>query len=234
MLILSIDTTGRAGAVALARGDASACEIIASSPLEGGTYSAQLAPTIAALLERNRLKLAGLNGIAVAHGPGSFTGLRVGLAAVKALAEIIRVPIAAVSLLEALALAAQRRAAEPGVYSQIMAALDAGRSEFYVAEYRVHGNRAELQRQFVAHCEEFIAAVRGQARAGAGPVVTPDDAVAQAAGTAGLHLERVPRPSVADVARIGLRKLAAGETVSAADLDAEYIRRSDAEIFAKP
>src|SRR4051812_13670296 len=95
MLILSIDTSGKNGSVALARGDAEKFQLIATSPVEGGTFSAQLIPQIARLLSQNNLKKSDIDAFAAATGPGSFTGLRIGLTAVKGLAEILRKPIAA-------------------------------------------------------------------------------------------------------------------------------------------
>src|SRR4051812_49877103 len=95
MLILSIHTSGKNGSVALARGDAERFELIATSPVEGGTFSAQLIPQIARLLSENNLKKSNIDGFAAATGPGSFTGLRIGLTAVKGLAEILGKPIAA-------------------------------------------------------------------------------------------------------------------------------------------
>src|SRR5437868_15059114 len=103
MVLLALDTSGREGSLALARvtpGQAEV-EVVEVVPLAGGTFSAQLIPQIAAALEKHGFRKSDFAGFAVVSGPGSFTGLRVGLAAVKALAEILRKPIAAVSLLEA-------------------------------------------------------------------------------------------------------------------------------------
>ena len=82
--------------------------------LEGGNFSAQLVPQISGLLTKHGLTKSDIDGFAVAAGPGSFTGLRVGLAAIKALAEILRKPIAAISLLEAVARAAGREGRRVG------------------------------------------------------------------------------------------------------------------------
>jgi tRNA threonylcarbamoyladenosine biosynthesis protein TsaB len=229
VLILAVDTSGRSGGVALVRGDAQSFEVVASAPLAGGTYSAQLVPQIAALLEQQKLGLDQLDGFAVAAGPGSFTGLRVGLATVKGLAEVARKPIAAVSVLEAVAAAVQHDGAEVTI-----AALDAGRGEVYVAEYRVHPSGRELARELIAQHAEFVAEIRGEAKGAVGPIATPDESVAALAAAAGLRLLRVPMPGVADIARLGLAKLLAREVVSVGELDANYIRRSDAEIFSTP
>ena len=92
MLILAIDTSWKHGGLALARGDAQSFELLESAPLEGGTFSAQLVPQTARLLATRNLTKADLDGFAAASGPGSFTGLRVGLAAIKGLAEALKKP----------------------------------------------------------------------------------------------------------------------------------------------
>ena len=99
-------------------------------PLEGGTFSAQLVPQIAALLAKHGFSKTDIGGFAVVSGPGSFTGVRVGLAAIKALAEVLEKPIAAVSLLEAVAVSG-------GSSGRVTAVLDAGRGEVYAGEYEV-------------------------------------------------------------------------------------------------
>src|SRR6516165_8548989 len=102
MLLLATDTSGAHGSIALAD-----CEsgkdpaILELVPLTAGAFSAQLVPEIAALLKKQGFTRNQLGAFAVASGPGSFTGLRVGLAAIKAFAEVLGKPIAAVSLLEA-------------------------------------------------------------------------------------------------------------------------------------
>ena len=114
MLLLAADTSGKHGSIALARcGPDEECEVLEVVPLAGGTFSAQLVPQIAGLLEKHGFSKQDVGALAVVSGPGSFTGLRVGLAAIKALAEVLGAPIAVVSLLEAVATAsvtATRRA----------------------------------------------------------------------------------------------------------------------------
>src|ERR1700744_4634937 len=98
MLLLSVDTSGKNGSIALARGEFDGgCEVFDVVALEGGTFSAQLVPQISALLAKHGFAKGDMDGFVVASGPGSFTGLRVGLAAIKALAEILKKPIAAIS-----------------------------------------------------------------------------------------------------------------------------------------
>ena len=220
MLLLSTDTSGRNGSIALARcGPGKACEVLEVVPLEGGTFSAQLVPQIAALLVRHGSTKDQLDAFAVASGPGSFTGLRVGLAAIKALAEVLHKPIAAVSLLEGVAVSA-------GAKGNIIAALDAGRGEVYVGEYEV-GETAKCLN------ERLISANELPSIAGARPIVTPDKNVAGAARAAGLSVEEIARPDSGAIADLGWQKILAGEILTPEALEANYIRRSD-EIFSKP
>src|SRR5215467_8504915 len=144
MLLLVTDTSGRNGNVALARaGDGVASngvDLIEELPLAGGTFSAQLVPQIAALLSKHGFSKADIGAFIVISGPGSFTGLRVGLAAIKALAEILSKPIVPISLLEVVAFAA-------GKQGRVLAALDAGRGEIYGGEYEIRGDAARLVRE---------------------------------------------------------------------------------------
>src|SRR5277367_1904126 len=106
MLLLAVDTSGKHGSIALARcTPEDACVAIELAPLAGGTFSADLVPQIAALLDRHGFSKVDLGAFAVVSGPGSFTGLRIGLAVIKALAEVLAKPIVPVSLLEVVAVA---------------------------------------------------------------------------------------------------------------------------------
>jgi tRNA threonylcarbamoyladenosine biosynthesis protein TsaB len=222
MLLLAADTSGKPGSIALARGDQDSFEALEVVPLEGGTFSAQLVPQMAELLARHGVSKHKLDAFVVGSGPGSFTGLRVGMAAIKGLAEVLHKPIAAVSLLEV-------AAASGSIEGRVVAALDAGRGEVYAGEYEVGGGNARLERESLLNEEEFVALVRGKQAV----VVTPDKLALAWAQKHGLEALAVEHPRCDALARIGLKKLLAGETVSPADLEANYIRRSDAEIFAK-
>ena len=100
MLVLAADSSSKHGSIALAQcGPGEVCNVIEIAALEGGTFSAQLVPQIAALLTKHGSGKQDIGAFAVVSGPGSFTGLRIGLAAIKALGEVLAKPIAAVSLL---------------------------------------------------------------------------------------------------------------------------------------
>ena len=226
MLLLGADTSGKHGSIALARvshdsAKSTELEIIEVVPLAGGTFSAQLVPQIAALLSKHGLKKEQIGAFAVASGPGSFTGLRVGLAAIKALAEVMHKPITPVSLLEALARAGAAR-------GKVVAALDAGRGEVYVGEYEVLPEISLCLRERLLTVPELVAAASGET------VVTPDEILFNQLKARDVAVEKIDRPRSDAIARLGWAKLQGGETVSPEELEANYIRRSDAEIFSKP
>jgi tRNA threonylcarbamoyladenosine biosynthesis protein TsaB len=195
-------------------------EVIRIASLVGGTFSAELVPQIAALLSSDGFSKADIGAFVVASGPGSFTGLRIGLAAVKALAEVLNKPIAAVSLLEVCVFIG-------GSEGKVMAALDAGRGDVYVGEVDRSTQTAPTLREHILTRSEFLFRATGWT------VVTPDSALAEAAIAAGLSVSRLAPISAADVARFGWRKILAGDTVAPEQLEANYIRRTDAEMLAR-
>jgi tRNA threonylcarbamoyladenosine biosynthesis protein TsaB len=224
MLLLAIDTSGKNGSIALARaGEPTAegdFELIEIAPLVGGTFSAQLIPQVAELLSSNGFMKTAIGAFVVASGPGSFTGLRVGLAAAKALAEVLGKPIATVSLLEVCVFIS-------GLQGKVMAALDAGRGEVYAGEYVVPASAGQVPGEHVVTRDEFLAQAKGWT------VVTPDSALAAAASATGLSVSMLAPVSADAVARLGWRKIQSGETVTPEQLEANYIRRTDAELFEK-
>ena len=230
MLLLAIDTSGRHGSIALARAEEDAqasgeaeirdIEILEVVPLSGGTFSAQLVPQVAVTLNKHGFSKNDIGGFAVASGPGSFTGLRVGLAAIKGLAEILGKPIAIVSTLEAVAHGS-------GCEGKVTAVLDAGRGEVYAGEYEISLGNAQCISEQLLTTEEFMVRMRG-AR-----VVTCDGVFAEAAKAAGMSFSIIEPINASAIARIGWRKIRAGDTISPEHLQANYIRRTDAEILAK-
>lgn len=237
MLVLGIDTSGKSGGITLAEGDAQSFRVIESSPIAGGTFSAQLVPTIASLLAKHGYTLKDLAGFAVASGPGSFTGLRVGLSAVKGLAEVLGQPVATVSILQAVAAGATRAGNIPPSHPVCRAALDASREEVFLGEYECLDQPApKMLSESLLSLEAL--ADRASAWRDTANLITPDTTVIEGLRRLvppelRLNASLVPRPTSEDVARIGLHKLLVGETVSVEKLDANYIRRSDAEIFSK-
>ncbi len=121
-LLLAIDTCGPTGSVALGRIPGRDLEILGQTELAGRTYSATLVSAVADLLHSAGLELRNLDGIVVVNGPGSFTGVRVGVSAAKGLAQGAEIPVVAISRLEVLS----RKSGVPS------AALDAHRGEVYL------------------------------------------------------------------------------------------------------
>jgi tRNA threonylcarbamoyladenosine biosynthesis protein TsaB len=230
-LLLATDTSGRNGSIALAlvTPGQSDVEIVEVVPLAGGAFSAQLVPQIGALLEKHGYRKGDLGAFAVVSGPGSFTGLRVGLAAIKALAEALQKPIAAISLLEAVAWTSTAHGAARG---RILAALDAGRGDVYVGDYEL-GPQMHMRNERPLSREEFIAEAKG-AEASPKTIVTPDAVLAEMVRSAGIHAELIEYPNAGVIARLGWERLQRGQTVRPEELEANYIRHSDAEIFSKP
>jgi tRNA threonylcarbamoyladenosine biosynthesis protein TsaB len=227
MLILAIDTSGQSGGITLAEADGGSFRLVESAAIAGGTFSAQLIPTLAALLKKHGYGVKDLGGFAAASGPGSFTGLRVGLSAIKGLAETLHKPIATVSVLEALASLADGA-------GKIAAAMDAGRKEVFLGLYEARGENSDrtwtMQREELLTEQDFLASL-GTERPAA--IITSDAALAELASSTHSAVVVVTPPGSEVIARIGAGKLLAGDTVSVEALDANYLRRSDAEIFFK-
>lgn len=227
MLILGIDTSSKQGGAALieARSDGSDYRALEIVGIEGGTFSAELVPQVAVMLARHDRAKEQLDGIAVITGPGSFTGLRVGLAAVKGLAETLRIPIAGISMLEVVAGASSAR-------DTVHAVLDAGRGEVYIGEYKANGRSVTCVREYLQPLLRLMEELKALGHAAR--VVTPDATVAEAIRSNGTRVMRIIRPRPDVIARLGLRRILAGRTIEPEVLDANYIRRSDAEIFSPP
>ncbi|HEX8266454.1 MAG TPA: tRNA (adenosine(37)-N6)-threonylcarbamoyltransferase complex dimerization subunit type 1 TsaB [Pyrinomonadaceae bacterium] len=128
-LILSLETSTRSGGVALLRGN----EVLAErAGKENSSQSAQLLSDIREILQKNDLNLNQINLFAVAVGPGSFTGLRIGLATAKALAMALKTPIAGISTLEAAASCSEKD-------GEICVVLPAGRNEYFAQSFKKSG-----------------------------------------------------------------------------------------------
>jgi tRNA threonylcarbamoyladenosine biosynthesis protein TsaB len=215
MRLLLIHTAGGEGSVALAD-TAQAQAIVATEVLPGRTSSERLVPAVRRLMEMSGFRLGELAALVVVYGPGSFTGVRVGLSAAKGLSEAGGVPLVAVSRLALLA------ACVDGARESVHAVLDAGRGEFYYGEYV--GRRCLREALMVR--EDVIAAVAS------GVVVVCEAKVEES--LAELRPKVVVEPSAADALPLAVERIVAKEFDDAATLDANYLRRTDAEIFAKP
>lgn len=215
-LLLGIDTCGPSGTVALGRLTGDGMEVIGQIELEGRSYSSTLVAAVGELLAKSESELNQVGGIAAVNGPGSFTGVRVGLSAVKGLAEPAQIPVVAVSRLEVLA-------ANAGVAA---AALDAHRGEIFLRLGGAGLNSKEL----LAGAAELrglaappLIAVCDESAAGLLASVWPD--TEQVRGDA---------PRAADALKLCAERFKRGRFVDLALLDGHYLRRSDAEIIGEP
>jgi tRNA threonylcarbamoyladenosine biosynthesis protein TsaB len=215
-LLLAIDTCGPTGSVALGRLAGRDLEVLGQTELEGRSYSATLVAAVADLLEDAGVALRELGGIVAVNGPGSFTGVRVGLSAVKGLAEPAQIPVVAISRLQVLS----RKSGVPSC------ALDAHRGEVYLRLEEL-GKQA---RELLAGKQELAAIAPAPLR-----VAVCDDSAAGLFAEAwpGVQLVRCEAPMAKDALRLGEARLVAGGNVDLALLDGHYLRRSDAEIFGE-
>jgi universal bacterial protein YeaZ len=191
-------------------------EILGERELAGRTYSATLISAISELLAASGVALENLGGIVAVNGPGSFTGVRVGLAAVKGLADGAQIPVVAVSRLEVLA----RKAGVPS------AALDAHRGEVFL---RVE-EEGQSPRESLAG-ERELAAIRPAPLR----VAVCDESAASLLASAwpSTQLVRCTAPLASDVLKLGESRFSVGLYEDIALLDGNYLRRSDAEIFGE-
>jgi tRNA threonylcarbamoyladenosine biosynthesis protein TsaB len=204
MLTLALDTTAECGSIALAESsDVTGIreEFLLEAPRG---FSMVLFGAIEGLLARHGVTLHDIDLFAGASGPGSFTGVRVGLAAIKGLAEVLGKPAVAVSNLAAIA--------ELGSAPLRAVIIDAHRGEVFAALYDDAG-RAVVP-EMVAPLETFKARI---------------------AGYSGVEWVEAPRALAGVIARIAIRRASAGtgHAFDPAAIEANYVRRSDAELLWK-
>lgn len=224
-LLLAIETATRVCSVALARGG-EVLRVHANS--DARLHSERLLPMIDALLGEAGVKLAEVEAFAISIGPGSFTGLRIGLATVKAFALADGRPVAAVSTLAALCAGAEDARAAAG---PVAALLDARRGAYYAACV----SRAGLARgDVLADCVLTPRDLSTKLPNGARVVVgegAHEGAEQLTALRPDLALLALPDlgASAASVARLGAQLLAEGAARDAAELVPFYLRRAEAE-----
>jgi len=213
-------------------------EVLAAvSGFEITPYSTRLFRDIALLQEITNLSMDQIDIFAVAAGPGSFTGLRVGLTAVKAWAEIHGKSIAAISGLEAIA--AEALVGEtPGAANTHFIApfLDARRGQVFGAIYRrIAGDGMRLalaSDESILSLDEFLELVKGKSPQSVELVSPTPDVIPAARITEVLPGARVVQVSAAlapAIGRLGFERAKRGDLVDSMRLDANYVRRSDAE-----
>lgn len=231
MILLALDTCDAKGSVALIRNDV----VLASANHDTDEeYSCWLLPAVQRVLETSGCSLADVDAFGVASGPGSFTGVRIGLTTVKAWSEVYGKPIAAISRLKAIAW-------EGSAGRKYVASFaNARRGQVFGALYR--WGESELERigeEMVIAPGEFVRIVveqsRGEKISWASPEVdglweTPEWREREKLGD---ETEIVSCFQAVTIGRLIERELAAGRATGSLELDANYVRRTDAEVHWK-
>lgn len=224
MLVLSIDTATLVSSVALATQDTLLAELVIQTKK---THSETLMPHISEILQMARIQKQDIEGIAVSIGPGSFTGLRIGLATAKALAYALKIPIVGVSTFETLAY----NCPVPGVF--LSPILDAQKHNIYQAVYEwQHDSLTEVVPARVVGIQQAIQEAAVMSR----PVVMLGEAAEMYRAeikSQGANLIFPPPhviiPHAGSTAILGGRLLARGIYHDVMNLEPVYIRRSEAE-----
>jgi tRNA threonylcarbamoyladenosine biosynthesis protein TsaB len=216
MRILAVETSSLAGGVALLDDERLVAEYLLDVSV---THSERLMAAVDRVLADARWTARELRGLAVAVGPGSFTGLRIAVSTVKGLALGLDLPIAAVPTLDAMA------AALPWAALPVCPVLDARKGEVYASLYRWDGGAMRRDWDYLALPPEALAARLTE------PVIVAGDG-APAIRSPYARLVPPPRrlPSPACVGMLGLERLRRGDGVAAAALAPLYLRPSEAEL----
>jgi tRNA threonylcarbamoyladenosine biosynthesis protein TsaB len=215
-VILAIDTTSEFGSVALNDGERVIEELLLHSP-DG--FGHVLYGHLEQLLARHGVKVGEVECFAAASGPGSFTGVRLGLTAVKGLAEATGKRVVAVSNLRALAWfgSAPLRAT----------VLDARRGEVYAA---VYNDRLDIvMPEAVLKYEAWLKTLPPHGF----ELISPDFSSFQSHIDSSIPTVTAPRALAGVIGRIAWREFRSGRACDPAEIDANYVRRSDAELFWK-
>jgi tRNA threonylcarbamoyladenosine biosynthesis protein TsaB len=216
MRLLAVETSTLAGGVALLDGE----RLVAEYLLDVGiAHSERLMAAVDRALADARWSMRDLAGLAVAIGPGSFTGLRIAVSTVKGLGLALGLPIAAVPTLDAMA------AAHPWVSLPVVPVLDARKGEVYASRYHWEDGAMRRDWEYAALAPEALAARLSE------PTLLVGDG---AAGIVSPHARLAPPPrrlpSPACVGALGLARLQRGESVSPTELTPLYLRPSEAEL----
>lgn len=233
MLILAIDTSTRTGSVALLRDNLVVDQV---SGYEETPHSTRLFRDLELLQSRAHFSLGDVDIFAVAAGPGSFTGLRVGLTAVKAWSEVYGKPIAPVSGLEAIAAQSLSLKGSAPVTGTIAPFLDARRGQLFGSLYRPTGTNGSLQlisEESILTVEEFVEIVKGNRDGRNTILVSPTPEILPAenwkVSLPETEIETVSAVLAPTIGHLGFDLALRGDLVDALSLDANYVRRSDAE-----
>lgn len=223
MKVLGIETATRTGSVAVVSGTGVIAEYTLNIEL---THSERLMSTVDRVLADTGISVGDIDCFAVSIGPGSFTGLRIGLAAVKGLALVTNRPVVAVPTLKALAWNL------PRTQHPVVPLLDAKKKEVYAAIYRwENDNLATVMEESTMALADLVSRTAGPALfTGEGSILFRKELRELAGGQALFAPLSAAVPSAASVAEIGMELAAAGQSADPDSLTPLYIRRPEAEV----
>lgn len=229
MLILSLDTTTRAGSCALLQDD----RVVHEQTGDGSRDQAERLPRdLATLIERGGVTLPDVDAFAVATGPGSFTGLRVGIATMQGLAMAMQKPLIGVSAFDALAFLAGSDPRHVGRATEVEVAtwIDAWRGEVFSARYE---NGVVVDEPVVAPPDVLLARLKGRPTLFTGDGASLYESRIRAALGDDAQFGVPIAPALAGaVATLAGRVYRAGERPLPHAIRPIYVRRSDAELAA--
>lgn len=226
MLILGIDSSTQVNTIALVEDGILLAETVLNTHKN---HSQRLMPMIDLLLNEAELTIGNLDGLAVSSGPGSFTGLRIGMTTAKAIAWSLQKPLAAIPSLDGLAFNAQ---AGTGIICPI---LNARRNQVYTSLYIAKKGQVKRIDDYMA-IEPLPLIEMLQKRSE--DIILVGDGIEEYGIIFKEHLgERliIPNspnilPRASQIAYLGWQRLLKGETDDAMGLSPQYIRKSEAEI----
>jgi tRNA threonylcarbamoyladenosine biosynthesis protein TsaB len=231
MIVLAIDTCEARGSIAVLKDNAT-LQVMPHAVAE--EYSSWLLPTVVSALELAEITLGEVDLFAAASGPGSFTGVRIGLTTVKAWSEVFGKPIVAVSRLETVA------AQSESDVSYVASFIDAQRGQIFGALYkRAEGQLTLVEPEIVASPDVFIVGVDERAAGNRVAWISTDpDTVAkdpawQGRASRGDKVQSVPSILAPLIGKRAFQRATNGNVQDALSVDANYVRRSYVEVFQK-
>lgn len=224
MIVVGIDTSTPQTSVAIGTEN----EILAKASVAGPARQESVTPLLQELLRRSDLTLSQIGGVAVGVGPGLFTGLRVGVATAKTLAQVANVPVVGITSLDALAYATR--------YSprRIAAVIDARRKEVFSAIYRAVPGGIMRERDYEVHAPDRLAAelqaMSGEVLAVGNGAMLYRHVLEEIGSRIEFASSIAAHPEAAALVELAVPRLLREEHDRLFDVVPLYLRKSDAEI----
>ena len=218
--ILAIDTATNSGGTALSRNGEVIASLMVKAPLQ---YAEKILSLVDFMLDQYKRKFEEMDCFAVANGPGSFTGVRIGIATVKGFCQGLNKPVVGISTLEALAYRFR------WAHSRVAPMIDARRHQIYGAMFRFNGSQMELeQKEQVSSPAQWLQGISGQecVFVGDGAQLYKETIVATHPEARVLETDNRVLESLCQIA---YQRFQETKTQSAQELKANYIRPSDAK-----